>query len=112
MLNLVVEKFFLDERDAESLRTEIAILKLVNHPNIMRLREVFENHTNMYIVMKLIKGGDLFQRLKVLKFYTEAKAKELLYSLISAVEHLHMRGIVHRDISIFILFNCTYYFRT
>lgn len=67
----------MDERETEALRTEIAILKLVNHPNIMRLREVFENRTHMYVVMRLVKGGDFFQRLKAKKFYSEDKAKEV-----------------------------------
>ncbi len=65
----VVEKSALDSREAEAMRTEIAILKLVNHPNIMRLREVFETRTHLYIVMKLVRGGDLFQRIKKRKWY-------------------------------------------
>ena len=73
----VVEKSALDSREAEAMRTEIAILKLVNHPNIMRLREVFETRTHLYIVMKLVRGGDLFQRIKKRKWYAQtACAKE------------------------------------
>jgi hypothetical protein len=94
----VVEKASLDNREAESLRTEIAILKLVNHPNIMRLREVFETRTHLYIVMKLVRGGDLFQRIKKKKCYPEDMVRQMVWSLLSAVRYLHSRGIVHRDI--------------
>lgn len=52
----------------------------------------------MYIVMKLVKGGDLFQRIKKRRFLPEDTAREVVWSLFSAVRYLHARGIVHRDL--------------
>ncbi len=94
----VIEKSSLDDHESDAMHNEIAILKLVNHPNITRLREMFETRTHLYIVMRLVRGGDLFNRIKARKCFKEEVAREVIWSLFSAVKYLHARGIVHRDI--------------
>jgi serine/threonine protein kinase len=94
----VIEKSSLDDQESDAMHNEIAILKLVNHPNITRLREMFETRTHLYIVMRLVRGGDLFNRIKARKCFKEAVTREVIWSLFSAVKYLHARGIVHRDI--------------
>eukprot|EP00471_Norrisiella_sphaerica_P004988 CAMPEP_0184486116 /NCGR_PEP_ID=MMETSP0113_2-20130426/7667_1 /TAXON_ID=91329 /ORGANISM="Norrisiella sphaerica, Strain BC52" /LENGTH=222 /DNA_ID=CAMNT_0026867857 /DNA_START=355 /DNA_END=1020 /DNA_ORIENTATION=- len=86
------------EREREALRTEIAILKLVHHPNIIRTKEIFETCDQIYIVMELIKAGDLFERIISKKIFPEYVVRSVISQLLSAMSYLHKRGIVHRDL--------------
>eukprot|EP00467_Chlorarachnion_reptans_P008057 CAMPEP_0114534416 /NCGR_PEP_ID=MMETSP0109-20121206/27827_1 /TAXON_ID=29199 /ORGANISM="Chlorarachnion reptans, Strain CCCM449" /LENGTH=785 /DNA_ID=CAMNT_0001717825 /DNA_START=168 /DNA_END=2524 /DNA_ORIENTATION=+ len=82
----------------EALRTEIAILKLVKHPNIVRMRDIFETADIIYIVMDIMRAGDLFARIVKRKILPEYTTRKIIYQLLSAVSYLHRRGIVHRDL--------------
>lgn len=94
----VIEKAQLDAKEREALRTELAILKLVQHPNIIRLKNVFESRRQIQIVMSYVPGGDLFDRLVQRKRFPEATARTVIQKLLSVVQYLHLRGIVHRDL--------------
>mmetsp|Transcript_25014 Transcript_25014/g.46738 ORF Transcript_25014/g.46738 Transcript_25014/m.46738 type:complete len:236 (-) Transcript_25014:112-819(-) len=87
-----------NEREREALRTEIAILKLVRHPNIISMRDIFESSTAIYIVMEWMKAGDLFERIITRKILPESTVKSIIFQLLCAVSYLHRRGIVHRDL--------------
>ena len=72
-------------REKDLLRTEIAILKLVRHPNIIRLHDVFESSSDMFIVMELLKGGELFDRVVGRKRLTEPEARKIVKPLLLSV---------------------------
>ncbi len=74
------------------------MLKLVQHPHIVRLEDVYETPTTMYIVMELLEGGELFDRIVGRSRFSEDEARRLARPLIEAVAYLHSLGIVHRDI--------------
>lgn len=82
----------------EAVENEIAILKKVNHPNIIRLWEIFDNKTHLYLVMDLVQGGELFDRIVEKGSYTEKDASDLIRQILLAVDYLHGQGIVHRDL--------------
>lgn len=85
--------------DIELIKREIEILKLCQHPNIIRLYDVFENQDYIYIVMELLPGGDLFSYLEKRGFrIPEARACYIVHSLATALFYLHSYGIAHRDI--------------
>ena len=92
------EKVAASDREKEALRTEMAILKLVDHPNIISMEEIFESKTHIKIVMRLVNSGDLFDRILKRKRFSEATARLVVWRLLSAVKYLHARSIVHRDI--------------
>ncbi len=94
----IINKNELKPEEKELLRTEIAILRLVQHPHIIRLEDVFETGGTMYIVMELIKGGELFDNIVGRSRFTEDEARQLIKPLVDAVAYLHSLGIVHRDI--------------
>ena len=97
----VMNKSELGEAERELLRTEIAVLRLVHHPHIVRLEDVYEgagDDGNMYIVTELLEGGELFTALVGRARFTEAEARDLVRPLIDSVAYLHALGIVHRDI--------------
>eukprot|EP00565_Helicotheca_tamesis_P003993 CAMPEP_0185729834 /NCGR_PEP_ID=MMETSP1171-20130828/7480_1 /TAXON_ID=374046 /ORGANISM="Helicotheca tamensis, Strain CCMP826" /LENGTH=520 /DNA_ID=CAMNT_0028398761 /DNA_START=128 /DNA_END=1690 /DNA_ORIENTATION=+ len=80
---------FLDE-----LRNEIIILRSLDHPNIVKAYEVYENKKNIYIIMELCTGGDLYQR----NPYSEKDAARYTATLLSAISFLHSHDVVHRDL--------------
>jgi serine/threonine protein kinase len=94
----IINKTELKPEEKELLRTEIAILRLVQHPHIIRLEDVFETSGTMYIVMELIRGGELFDNIVGRSRFTEDEARQLVKPLVDAVAYLHSLGIVHRDI--------------
>lgn len=95
----IIDKGKLVVMEKELLRTEIAILKLVRHPNIISLHDVYEDKQNIYIVTELVSGGDLYSRIeKERSRYTETEARAVMLPLLESVAYLHRLGIVHRDL--------------
>jgi len=80
-------------------RREIEILKICQHPNIIRLEDVFENADYIYIVLEYCDGGDLFSYLEKRNFsIKEEKAANIIKQLSQAISYLHSYGVIHRDI--------------
>ncbi|XP_041378894.1 LOW QUALITY PROTEIN: calcium/calmodulin-dependent protein kinase type 1D-like [Gigantopelta aegis] len=81
----------------EALQNEIAVLQKVNHPNVVRLFELYDDK-NRLSVMELVTGGELFDRIISKGSYTEKDASSLIRQVLEALEYLHSLGIVHRDL--------------
>jgi len=84
------------------LREEVFIMCQLDHPNIVRLEEVYESHSEIYLVQELCLGGELFDRLDEQPnyHYTEAECARLVKQMLSAVRYLHSKGIIHRDLKL------------
>ncbi|XP_010868668.1 serine/threonine-protein kinase DCLK1 isoform X2 [Esox lucius] len=80
------------------IQNEVSILRRVKHPNIVLLIEEMDTYSELYLVMELVKGGDLFDAITSSNKYTERDASGMLYNLASAIKYLHNLNIVHRDI--------------
>lgn len=80
------------------IQNEIAIHKTLKHPNIVDYFEHYESDTDVYIVMELLDGGELYNRVSDNSWFSEKEASVLIKQLTDAVLYLHTRGIVHRDI--------------
>ncbi|XP_039532526.1 serine/threonine-protein kinase DCLK1a isoform X4 [Pimephales promelas] len=80
------------------IQNEVAILRRVKHPNIVLLIEEMDTYSELYLVMELVKGGDLFDAITSANRYTERDASGMLYNLANAIKYLHSLNIVHRDI--------------
>ena len=83
--------------DVKYFETEIKLLSLLDHPNIVRLFEVFEDDKNFYLIMELCNGGNLVSRMKDNK-YKEKAAAVLMEQIVSAIAYCHEKGICHRDL--------------
>ena len=95
----VMNKNNMDSSDLELVRTEIEILKICQHPYIIKLYDIFENVDYIYIIMEYCPGGDLFSYLQKKKFILkEEKVATIMYKLCKAVLFVHSYGIAHRDI--------------
>ena len=90
------------EEGLQALREEIFIMCQLDHPNIVRLEEVYESETEIYLVQELCHGGDLFDRLDNLSDYhfTEAACAKLVKQILSSVRYLHSKNIIHRDLKL------------
>uniref|UniRef100_A0A480ZWI0 calcium/calmodulin-dependent protein kinase n=1 Tax=Sus scrofa TaxID=9823 RepID=A0A480ZWI0_PIG len=81
-----------------SLENEIAVLKKIKHENIVTLEDIYESSTHYYLVMQLVSGGELFDRILERGVYTERDASLVIRQVLAAVKYLHENGIVHRDL--------------
>ncbi|NWU23400.1 KCC1G kinase, partial [Dyaphorophyia castanea] len=81
-----------------SLENEIAVLKKIKHENIVTLEDIYESTTHFYLVMQLVSGGELFDRILERGVYTEKDASLVIQQVLTAVKYLHENGIVHRDL--------------
>uniref|UniRef100_A0A8C6KJ18 Serine/threonine-protein kinase DCLK2 n=1 Tax=Nothobranchius furzeri TaxID=105023 RepID=A0A8C6KJ18_NOTFU len=80
------------------IENEVAVLRKVKHPNIIMLIEEVDTLSELYLVMELVKGGDLFDAITSLAKYTEKDASTMVFNLAGALKYLHSMNIVHRDI--------------
>jgi len=82
----------------EMLDTEIAILAKVDHPYIIKLCGIYETITHIYLIMELVGGGALMDKIVEREFLTEIEAARVMRQLLQAVNYLHLQGIIHRDL--------------
>lgn len=90
------------EEGLQQLREEIYIMCQLDHPNIVRLEEVYESHSEIYLVQELCLGGELFDRLDEQPdyHYTEAQCARLVKQMLCSVRYIHSKGIIHRDLKL------------
>ena len=95
----IMKKSTMDTSDLQLVRTEIEILKICQHPNIIRLYNVFENSEYIYIIMEYCSGGDLFSYLENRNFLLpEKRACTIIHKMATAVYYMHSYGVAHRDL--------------
>lgn len=87
-----------EDVDIDLLKREIYIMKKVNHPNILKLYEVYEDDEYFFLVLELVEGSELFDKIVDLGNYSEKDAANIVRQIVRAVEYLHQNGIVHRDL--------------
>uniref|UniRef100_A0A8C7F4S5 Calcium/calmodulin-dependent protein kinase 1Da n=1 Tax=Oncorhynchus kisutch TaxID=8019 RepID=A0A8C7F4S5_ONCKI len=81
-----------------SIENEITVLRKIKHENIVALEDIYESSNHLYLIMQLVSGGELFDRIVEKGFYTEKDASTLIRQVLDAVDYLHKLGIVHRDL--------------
>ena len=95
----IMAKKNMDKSDMELAKVEIDILKIAQHPNIIKLYDVFENENYIYIIMEYCSGGDLLSYFEHYEYeLPETKVCEIIHKLSMAIYYLHSYGIVHRDL--------------
>jgi calcium/calmodulin-dependent protein kinase I len=82
----------------ESLENEIKVLRKLRHPNIVQLFDTYDEKQYVYLVMELVTGGELFDRIVAKGSYTERDASNLIRQVLEAVAFMHRNGVVHRDL--------------
>ncbi|XP_059665847.1 CBL-interacting serine/threonine-protein kinase 23-like isoform X2 [Cornus florida] len=80
------------------IKREISTMKLIRHPNVIRLHEVMASKTKIYIVLEFVTGGELFDKIASKGRLKEDEARKYFQQLINAVDYCHSRGVFHRDL--------------
>ncbi|XP_039221257.1 calcium/calmodulin-dependent protein kinase type IV isoform X5 [Crotalus tigris] len=93
-----LKKLFEEKVDKKIVRTEIGVLLRLSHPNIIKLKEIYETPTEISLVLELVTGGELFDRIVEKGYYSERDAADAVKQILEAVAYLHANGIVHRDL--------------
>lgn len=88
----------------KNLEVETQILQKVRHPNIIKLIELYDTDEYLFLVMELVVGGELFDRIVEKGAYSEAEASELVRHIVEAILYLHELDICHRDLVRFFFF--------
>lgn len=94
----IVTKAKLTREDDLALKDEIGILRNVNHPNIIKLYDVFDEADHYYLVTELMRGGELFDRIVTKNYYNEKEARDVCKILFEALNFCHEQKIAHRDL--------------
>jgi len=93
----IIKKDKVDEAYLRSLNTEISILKQLDHPNIVKLYEIYQDTKNIYLITEFLGGGELFDLILKTKHFNENIAARIMKQVFSAVGYCHSKNIVHRD---------------
>ncbi|XP_062868325.1 serine/threonine-protein kinase MARK2 isoform X3 [Trichomycterus rosablanca] len=94
----IIDKTQLNATSLQKLFREVRIMKLLNHPNIVKLFEVIETEKNLYLVMEYASGGEVFDYLVAHGRMKEKEARAKFRQIVSAVQYCHQKCIVHRDL--------------
>ncbi|KAM8867625.1 calcium/calmodulin-dependent protein kinase type 1D-like isoform 1-T3 [Synchiropus picturatus] len=81
-----------------NLENEINVLRRIQHENVVGLEDFYESQTHYYLLMQLVSGGELFDRILSQGVFTEKDASVVIKQVLQAVSYLHQNGIVHRDL--------------
>lgn len=87
-----------EEIESRSVLAEVEILRTLDHPNILKVYEYFEDQDHYYIVMEYCEGGDIFDKIERNGKISERYAAKVMIYLLKGVNYLHSRHVVHRDI--------------
>ncbi|KAG5555408.1 hypothetical protein RHGRI_012823 [Rhododendron griersonianum] len=84
----------------DQIKREIGTLKILKHPNVVRLHEVLASKTKIYMVLEYVTGGELFDRIASKGKLSEAQARKVFQQLIDGVSYCHNKGVYHRDLKL------------
>ena len=94
-----IEKLMQVDADLATLEREFQILRNVDHPNIVKLYEVYKDEKYLYFVMEYLEGANLYEGfIKKNDDVNEKRIRDMFYQIIKAVQYMHKNGIAHRDI--------------
>ncbi|KAL4485799.1 hypothetical protein ABPG72_012339 [Tetrahymena utriculariae] len=94
----IIDKYTLTDQGRISVLKETAILRKIDHPSLIKLYEVYEDETNIFLIYELLQGKDLKSKLNELLCMDEKSVSDFIWKLLHGLHHMHSRNIVHRDI--------------
>ncbi|XP_051549425.1 serine/threonine-protein kinase MARK1-like isoform X2 [Myxocyprinus asiaticus] len=94
----IIDKTQLNPTSLQKLFREVRIMKVLNHPNIVKLFEVIETEKTLYLIMEYASGGEVFDYLVAHGRMKEKEARAKFRQIVSAVQYCHQKRIVHRDL--------------
>jgi len=86
------------DKDKESLVNEMKLMRRLNYPYLLRLYEVFESSSQIYFVIDMVSGGELFSLIKEKQKIPDADLRRMMRQLLRSLEYMHGLQIMHRDL--------------
>ncbi|CAD8119762.1 unnamed protein product [Paramecium sonneborni] len=93
-----IRKQELIKEDEQKMFSEMNLLKNLDHPNVVKLYELYQDSNNYYLITEYLCGGELFERIKKMNSFSEKRASDLMRQILMAVVYCHDQKIVHRDL--------------
>ncbi|XP_042374829.1 CBL-interacting protein kinase 9-like [Zingiber officinale] len=97
-IKILDKQHVLRHKTVEQIKRETSTMKLIKHPNVVQIHEVIASKTKIYIVLELVDGGELFDKIVNHGKLKEDEARRYFQQLINAVDYCHSRGVYHRDL--------------
>ncbi|KDO21169.1 CAMK/CAMK1 protein kinase [Saprolegnia parasitica CBS 223.65] len=94
----IFKKETLSAQDDADILSEVRILRKLNHRNVLRLVDFYSEPKYYYLVTEYVEGGELFERIALMEYYSEKEARDLVKTLLEAIAYCHSVGVVHRDL--------------
>ncbi|KAK9097911.1 hypothetical protein Syun_024956 [Stephania yunnanensis] len=97
-IKIINKQMVMEHNLMEQVKKEISVMRLLQHPNIVKIYEVIGTKTKIYIVMEYVSGGQLSDKLAYTKRLGEEEARKYFHQLIDAIDYCHGKGVYHRDL--------------
>ncbi len=97
-VKIIDKEQLIRENMEEQLKREISIMKMLNHPYVVHLYDVLQTQNNIYLVLELVTGGELFDRIVSAKKFDEDTGRRFFQQLVVALHFCHKQGVCHRDL--------------
>ena len=97
-IKILEKSKIIEKDDLERIFREMKIIKQLNHQNIVKVYEIFENNEYYFIIMDYCEGGELFDYIVKKERLKEEETAYFFYQIINGIEYIHSKGIVHRDL--------------
>ncbi|CAM9013085.1 unnamed protein product [Wickerhamomyces anomalus] len=95
----IIEKQAMNKSQIDSVLKEVSIMKRLNHPNIVTILNFINNDSKSFIILELLNGGEIFNKIVELTYFSELLSKHVIIQIVQAIKYLHQEvGVVHRDI--------------
>ncbi|EDV24358.1 uncharacterized protein TRIADDRAFT_27001 [Trichoplax adhaerens] len=94
----IIDKTQMNASGLQKLYREVKIMKCLDHPNIVKLFEVIDNETTLYLIMEYASGGEVFDYLVTHGRMKEKEARSKFRQIVSAVQYCHQKRVIHRDL--------------
>ena len=95
-MKVIEKKKIAKEEDQKKLLAEIQVMRMLDHPNILKMYEFYQDEKNFYLIIELCTGGELFDKIIEQGTLTEKEASYIMRQLLSAVYYAHNNNIAHR----------------
>ncbi|KAK2358472.1 CBL-interacting protein kinase [Trifolium repens] len=99
-IKIIDKNKIIDLNITNQIKREIGALKLLRHPNVVKLYEVLASKTKIYMVLEYVTGEELFDKIASKGKLTEGEGRKLFHQLIDGVSHCHSKGVFHRDLKL------------
>lgn len=94
----IIKKSSANKKEIEKMMDEVNILKSLDHPNILKLYEFYQDENHYYLITEFCRGGEMFEKIKQDNNFSEKTAAFYMKELFSTLIYMHNTGLVHRDI--------------